>query len=1115
MGLTRLAIRRPLTMLMIILGLVVMGYRSLTLLQVDRFPQVDFPFVSIVTVFPGASPEDVENLVVTPIEDAVAGIPGIDQIISQANEGFGFVVVAFVEGTDGDQAAIEVERQVASVRGQLPDEATDPSIIKANINAIPVMEIVLSGPQGQDALFEVAENRIKPRLQTIQGVASVNVSGGREREVQVLADPARLAAFGLPLESIQQALALNNLTFPVGSIEEGRQKTSIRSVGDFSSLAEIENVVVAGGPNPFGRGGGAPAPPGQDRGGLVYLRDVASVQEGFKDRTQILRYNGLDTVNISIVKTSTANTIDVADDLRQTIEELNQDLPAGAEMTIVIDDSDFTRESVAAVQEDLILAVLITSVVLLLFLHTVRSTFIVLLAIPTSIVSTFLVMWALGYSLNTLTLLALTLTIGILVDDSIVVLENIERHLKMKKKPRQAALDGRSEIGLAAITITLVDVVVYLPVAFTSGIIGQFFRSYGITIAAATLFSLFVSFTLTPMLAAFWMKDESAPERPPRGLARVFNWLLRPVLWLWNGFVRAWEAGFDALASFYALTLRVVLANVFTQLLTVLIAFAALAAGVYLVAGGQVGSEFFPQEDDGRFAIDIELPPGTSLEATDRAARQAEQIILAEVPEAVAVLTRVGGGGGGGNIFSGAGGASNTSSISVRLVDAGERERTTTEVIEAIRPLVKRIPEANISLSQASITGPAANSIQVQIFGEDPDVLIDLANQVEAVMRTVPGTVDILNTDAARAPETRIVIDRDRALDLGLSPAQIAGTLRTSLTGAEVGKFKPEGATEINVTLRTIEAARSDLNQLQRLPLGYFSGRPVTLGQVATIERSQTPARINRTDRRRVLTVSSGAEGRAAGDVTDDVEAAINAQIDFPANYGFQFVGVSEQQRETFAQFGSALLLSIVLIYMLLVALYQSFTHPLAIMFSLPVTLVGAFGGLWLTGNTLNLISILGIVLLAGVVTKNAILVVDFTNVLRREEGYSRKAALIEAGRLRLRPVIMTTASLVFALLPLLFGAGAGAEIRAPLAAVIIGGNISSTALTLILVPVVYNFLDWSGGMLTRSVRGLFGLEPAAGEEGPAPETPRKPAPQPGAPISLKGPSPEADPDAV
>jgi HAE1 family hydrophobic/amphiphilic exporter-1 len=1103
-------------MLMIILGLVVLGYRSLTELQVDRYPAVDFPFVSVITVFPGAGPEDVEDLVVVPIEDAVAGIPGIDQLASISQEGVGVVVIAFEEGVDGNQAAIEVERQVATVGGQLPTEAFDPSIIKADINAIPIMEIILSGPQGQDALSAVARDDIKPRLQTIRGVAAVSISGGREGEIQVEADPAKLAAYGIPLEVVQQALVLNNLTFPAGSIEEGRQRTSVRSVGEFTSLEEIENVVVAGGPSPFGNGGRSM--PGQDNSGLVLLRDVATVEEGFEDQSQVLRFNGEDAVNISVIKSSDANAVEMADSVHKMLEELRQELPAGAEMTIVADDSEFTRESVAAVQEDLILAVLVTGLVMLVFLHTIRSTFIVLLAIPTSLISTFLVMWVLGFSLNVLTLLALTLTIGILVDDSVVVLENIERHLKMKKKPKQAALDGRAQIGLAAITITLVDVAIYVPVAFTSGIIGQFFRSYGITIATAVLFSLFVSFTLTPMLASLWMKDESQPESKPRGLRKFFGFLLWPVEKIWSGFIALWEWGFGLLTSLYAATIRFVLRNFLTQSLAVLVAAVAVALGVFMVISGVVGTEAFPQEDDAKFTVNIEMPAGTNLAATDQAAREAERIILEEVPETISVLTRVGSGGSGFESFFGGGGTANTATILVQVVDKNERERTTTEIVDAVRPEIKKIPESNVSLALSSIfSGGAAGAVEFQIFGEDPDALIDLANEVEAVMRTVPGTVDVLNTDAAQAPEARLIVDRDRALDQGLSPAQVAGTLRSALSGADVGTYKQAGATDVDIVLSANERARSDLNQLLEVPMGYRNGQPVKLGQVASIERDLAPAVINRTDRQRTLSVTSGVSGRASGDVTNEAEAAIQANVEFPEGYGFQLSGQSEGEREIFADLTAALGLGILLVYMLLVALFQSWLHPLAIMFSLPVALVGAFGGLWLFGHTLNMMSMLGIILLAGIVTKNAILLVDFTNELRRKEGYNRKDALVEAGRLRLRPILMTTAAIVFAMLPILLGRGAGAESRAPLAAVIIGGNITSTLLTLILVPVVYNFFDGGSGLVSRTVRRILGGGPSqdetAQDEAPAPRP--APQPQPGPAASLSRPAPSPGPDAA
>jgi len=1108
MGLTRLSLRRPLTMLMIILALVIMGYQGYSRLLLDSFPAVNFPFVSITVVFPGASPEDVEKLVVKPIEDAVSTISGIDELNSTSVEGVGSIIIAFVEGTDGNAAAIDVERQVASVRNQLPDQAEDPTVGKFDFNAIPVLIMSFSGPQSPETLFDLADETIKPRLQAVQGVASVSVAGGREAEVEVLIDPAKLAAFGVPLGDVQKKLSENNITFPAGSIEEGRQKITVRSVGEFTSLDQIKDVVI--------RDETQKSNSGQGPTGRVFLRDVAEVGIGQKDRDSILRYNGREAISISAVKASDANTVEVVDNIQQTLDEINQDLPPGAELTIVLDNSKFIRESVAAVLEDLFLAVLITGAVILVFLHTVRSTFIVLLAVPSSIMFTFLVMWQLGFSLNQLTLMALTLVIGILVDDSIVVIENIQRHLEMGKPPKQAAQEGRSEIGLAAVTITLVDVVVYLPVAFMSGIVGQFFFSYGVTIAVAAMASLFIAFTLTPMLAGLWLKDPTQPDRPARGLGKLLSYLVFPIALVWNGFVFIFEKAFDLLARFYELTLHFFLYNFATQLLAVIIAAAALAGGISLVAGGFVGSEFFPQEDDGQIRVTIEMPAGTNLDTTDGVARQVENIVLSQVPEISAIQTQVGTGGGGGGPGGGASRSANAATINLVLVDKEDRERSTTDIIDALRPLFLKIPEANIATAlNSSAGGPGGSSpIQVRVFGNDPNILIDLANQVEAAIRTVPGTADIKNTDAARSLEAQLIVDRNHALDLDIAPAQVANTLRTALSGSQVGKFQPEGGgTELDITLRMNEVARSDVSQLLQIPLKYTDGQPIRLERVVDRGQSLAPARIVRSDRQRVLTVGSGvAAGYTAGDVTNAVEAAIQQQVQFPTGYGFRFVGTSEIQRETFAQFTQAILLAIVLSYMLLVALYQSWLQPLAIMFALPVTLVGAIGGLYLTNNTLNLISLLGIVLLTGVVTKNAILIVDFTNQLREKEGLARKQALARAGRLRLRAVLMTTLTLVFALLPLLLGAGAGSENRAPLAAVVIGGSISSTALTLILVPVVYNFFDWGGGLMSRFFRFITGAPDPAEERPAEEEIPEEERPKEEEPAKKPKPTPPSHP---
>lgn len=1076
MGLTRLAVRRPLTMLMFILALAIMGYRGFTLMQVDRFPPVDFPFISVLTVFPGASPEDVEDLIVTPIEDVVAGIPGIDFIQSVSQEGVGIVVVAFLEGVDGNQAAIDVERQVATVRGSLPEEATDPSVIKADFNALPIMNIILSGTQTQDELAKIAEDVVKPRLQSVKGVASVSVFGGRERIIAVKLDPAKLAAFDLPISSVSQAFSLNNLTFPVGSLEEGSQKISVRSVGSFQSPAEIENMVVSGGPSPFGMGGSQGASPGSDTSGLVFLRDVATVEDTFEDTTVLQRFNGQDTVAINIVKTTDANAIDVADEILKRIEGLNESLPGGAVLSVVNDDSQFTRNSVRAVEEDLILAILITGLVMLLFLHTIRSTLIVILAIPTSLLATFLVMWALGFSLNVLTLLALTLIIGILVDDSIVVLENIERHLRMGKEPDQAAIDGRSEIGLAAIAITLTDVVVYVPVAFTSGIIGQFFRSYGITIAVATLFSLLISFTLAPLLAAYLLKAKGEAELPRKGIAGLLGKLFHPIDWLWKKFIAAWETGFDKLADIYAVTIGLSLKNVWTQLLVVVIAIVCLVGALSLAP--IIGGEFAPQEDDGRFLVDITMPPGTNLATTDKAARTVEQIILDEVPETVSILTRVGSGDGGGGFFDSSSG-SNTAAITVKLTDKNYRERGLVEIVDAVRPTVSKVPDATVTVSAvSSIAGPGG-AIQLQVIGDDPDVLIDLANQIEEIIRTTPGTVDVVNDDAVRSPETKLKLDRNWLTDLGISPAQVASLLRTAVTGSDVGDYAPESQEKIEINLRVNEEARADLNKLLQMPIGFIGNSPILLEQVAQIERSAAPAVINRVDRQRVLTIESGVLGTDPTGVTQAIEERINQEINFPPNYSFRFAGATEAQRESFAQLGSALLLSIILIYMLLVALFQNFLQPLAIMIALPMALIGVLLGLWVTDNTLNIFSLLGIIMLAGVVTRNAILIIDFANILQREQGLVRKEALVEAGRLRLRPIIMTSATLIFALLPVLLSTSSGSESRQPLAAVLMGGSVTSGFLSLLVIPVFYNAFESLSGGLKRFF-GWLGGHPAS-----------------------------------
>ncbi|HRV93963.1 MAG TPA: efflux RND transporter permease subunit, partial [Anaerolineae bacterium] len=811
MGLTKLSINRPLTVIMAILGLVLMGYIGYTYLNVDRMPKVDIPYVTVAVVYPGASPDDVASEVLEEIEDAVAGVSGIEEMTSKAGESFGTVTIEFAEGVDGNQAAIDVSREIEAIKGNLPADAEDPTIIKADINATPIMQIILSGPQGQDALYTLADEQLKPRLQAVSGVASVAVAGGRDREIQINPNPIKMAAYNLPLSTLEQLLVAENATVPAGNLEQGNSRTALRTVGEFSSLDDIQNIVVAGRPSQMAMtlpAGMLPqTPDGMDTGGQVHLRDMATVTDGYADTSQLVRFNGQEAVLVTVVKTSDGNAIAVADDVKEALADFEaQELPANATLDIVIDDTDFTRESVAAVQEDLLLAVVITGVIMLLFLHTINSSLIVMLSVPTSLIITFLAMWWFGFSLNMMTLIALTLVIAIVVDDSIVVLENVERHLHMGKSPIQAAIDGRSEIGTAAITITLVIVVVYLPVAFMSGIVGQFFREYGITVAVATLLSLLVSFTLTPMLAAYWLKSKTGQTQPRTKLGRMVHRLTLPILWPWQKFIGWWEALFTGLANAYAATLRLALKNIFTQLLVVIVSAAALFGGLYLITGGFIAGEMLPQEDDGQINVILEMPVGTNLDATDRAARRAEHIIVAEVPELAKVVTQVG--VGGGSLLSSGNEKPDSAVFTLKLVDKNARERSTAEVVEALRPALQQVPSASFSVGLNSAVGSSAT--QLRLLGPDNDTLVDLAAEAEAVIRTVPGVVDLRNNGADRSPETQLVIDRQRTTDLGMYAGQVGADLRTAVNGKEIGTFKPaDGSKEIDLVLRLDEATRT------------------------------------------------------------------------------------------------------------------------------------------------------------------------------------------------------------------------------------------------------------------------------------------------------------------
>lgn len=1031
MGLTRLAIRRPLTIIMLILAVVLMGAVAYSRLNVDRLPPISVPFVSVNVSYPGASPEDVEALVVLQVEDALSGVPGARTIRATAREGSGNVFVQLEEGSDIDKAFVEVQRRMAAIAARLPRDAGEPRINKFDPNASPIMNLALTGDD-QETLYRLASEVVQPKLLSLPGVADVDLSGGLVREVQIRLDLAKLAGHGVSVEQVNQALQRENITAPAGNLDQGTRTVAVRSFGLFQKTADLGDLIV-GTARPgntaaaIGTGGGA-----AQTGAPIYLRNLATIEEKYRDRTRLLRYNGEDAIGISILKQSDANTIAVSDAVKAALEPLKVALPAGSDVVIVNDNSRFVRRSVNAIQFDLGLAALLTATVLVVFLHTWRNMVIVLLAIPTSLIATFLVMYAVGFSLNLMTLMALAMTIGILVDDSIVVLENIHRHLSRGELPREASLAGRNEIGLAAVAITLTDIIVYLPVAFMQGNVGQLFRQYGLTIAAATLFSLFIGFTLTPMLASRWFKQRTGEEHAE-------GW--------WGRFCERWERGFDRVASRYGRILDWALHH---RPVIVVGGMLALALGLSAIPLNLLSSEYAPQEDDGQFRVSVNMPVGSSLQSNDQAARQMEAMLFA-MPDVKSVYTSVGGDGGG---FGGGG-----SNLTVEVEEKNQRSKTLDEVLVEVRALGRLIPDAQVRISVQNPLAGGAGGIAIDILGEDLKTLNEMATRVIEISENTPGIASATSSAQQQAPEVRFAIDRERAAALGVTATQVGTVLRTIVQGNVVSNLRAEGqpALEINVAAERTE----DLSPstLANVPVAMRATGPVRLGQVTTQRRGTSPTQIQRVDRKRSVQVNAQVAGRSLGDVARDLRVNLASELALPPGYRYEVRGTVQQMEAAQVALGGAGVMSIILIYMLLVALYESFLYPLAIMFALPVAVVGAIGGLLVTGNTLNIFSMIGVIALMGLVAKNAILLVDYTNTLRAR-GRTRAEALIEAATTRLRPIVMTSCTVIAAMLPLAMKFEAGAESRAPIAVVIMGGSLTSTLLTLVLVPVMYAYLD-------------------------------------------------------
>jgi HAE1 family hydrophobic/amphiphilic exporter-1 len=1017
MKLTEIAIRRPAFITMVFVTLAVLGIFGYSRMGVDLLPKMDWPYVSIVTVYPGAGPKEVESLVSRPLEEAVSGVNKLDNVRSYSYEGVSVVLAQFSFSANVDVVTNDVQRVVEQARSKLPEDVQAPKISKSDMNAFPILRVSLTGQMPPRELYQFLKDRLKPRLEQVDGVSAVTIIGGEEREIRVELDNQKLNAYGISLLQVSQALGRENLDFPTGKIDERLNQYIVRLSGKFRSLDDIRAMVVASSP-----------------AGVVYLRDVATVVDGSRETFTMSRLNGETSIAIAIQKQSDANSVKTSDRLRATFNELEQENGGRIGFTVAQDLTDFTRNSLSEVQRDLFLAILMVTLVLFLFLHSARNSLIVLLSIPTSLITTFFFMWLFDYTLNLMSLMALALVIGILVDDSIVVLENIHRHLENGEDPATAAVNGRSEIGFAAVAITLVDVVVFLPISLVGGVVGRIFSEFGITIVVSTLLSLFVSFTLTPMLASKWSRLVAYSKD-----SRIGRLVMR-----FEGLEDDIAEGYrNALA--WALGHRKTVLAVSGGLLLVSLSFVPL---------GLIGSEFMTDSDRGEFAVNIDLPLGTTIGKTDSTVKAVERTVAA-MPEVERYLSTI---GKQQSQWKNAE-QSNLGQVQVKLTDKRKRARSTQAVMMAIKDQTADIPGLKTSFNSISMWGSAnASPVQVEIIGSDLEEVVRFSESVAGIMGRVRGTADVTTSWEEGKPEIKIEVDREKCARMGLTLAEVGLAVRTAIEGEIPTKYK-DGDTDIDVRVVLNRSDRSRVQDVGNIVLVNHFGQPVRLNQVAAIYVGKGPSEIQRKDRERLVTVAANLSGEVPlGQVTEAIEKEVTAS-GVPSGVQVYYGGDSENMRDMFSDMTIALSLAILFVYIIMVSLFESYIHPFTIMFSLPLALVGAFAGLAITGTTLNMFSMIGLIMLMGLVTKNAILLVDFTNTLRAQ-GMTMHEALLEAGKTRLRPIVMTTATMVFGMMPLALALGAGAEMRQGMAVVVVGGLLSSTLLTLLLIPVVYSYVD-------------------------------------------------------
>jgi hydrophobe/amphiphile efflux-1 (HAE1) family protein len=1003
------SIKRPVFATMVIVSFMVLGIVSLGRLGIDLFPEVNFPFVNVQIVYPGAGPEEVETLVTRPVEDAVAGINGVKRVISTSTEGLSMVGVELRLEIDPQAATAEVREKVAAIRQRLPEQIKDPTIQRFDVSALPIATYAVgSASLPSDVIRRMVEDDIKPLLGQIDGIAAVEVNGGNVRELQVNLDPRRLEALNIPITEVASKLAADNLDVPGGQVRRDGKAVSLRTEGQYKTAAEIENVILR-----------------STGGSTIRVKDVGDVVDGYADRVSTTRLNGEDAVSFSVRKQSGANTVDVQRKLDAALEKAAPSFPA-LEIKTVHTDAEGIIENVTDVRGHILFGGLMAVLVVFVFMRDWRSTAITALALPTSVIATFFFMYAVGFTINMMTLMALSLVIGILIDDAVVVRENIYRHMEHGADPFTAARNGTSEIGLAVMATTFTILAVFLPVGFMTGIVGQFFKSFALTIAFAVSISLLVAFTLDPMLSSRFVRfiplEERTRTRTGRFLERV-------------------GVFYDRIDARYHRLLEWALAHPWKLVATTVVVFFASMSTLSVI-----GTEFVPVEDRGEFAVNVEVPPGTAFEQTVAYVEQVERVVRQE-PEVRQIFSTVG--------FEG---SPLKASLRVKTTKKQERERTVEQVKADMRARLKELPLLKLTVADPEFMqgAPTQAPLSVYLRGDDMTELARLNEEVVQKVKAVPGAVDVDSTLETGQPEMSALVNRELATDLGFDVGSVAMQLRGMVEGIVPTRLR-EDDKEYDIRVRLAPEFRNDFSTIGGTPLYSPTGAMVRARDIVRFEPEVGPAAIEREQRRRQAKINVELSDRSLGEVTADVGRVMEG-ITLPANFEWGFAGDVEMMQESAAAMGLALVLATAFIYIVLASQFESFLEPMLIMLSLPLALVGALLAILLTGKNLGMPAMIGVVMLMGLVTKNAILLVDLTNQFVRE-GMSVKDAILKAGPIRLRPILMTTIAMILGMMPSAMGQGQGSEFRAPISIATIGGLITSTLLTLVVVPVAYLLL--------------------------------------------------------